>query len=181
MDQRPQNLESLLSPEKLSVGLPWKLFIFAVILFGTVLAAYFGLLFGYKPFLNSRIDDVNQKIQNLAQSIPAEDQKDFLLFYSQVVNLKNLLSKHVIATKLFPFLERNTNKRVAFNVAAVDAIRKELVLEGIAESYSILAEQLQALNQSTEVKEYLLNQSQLSDGRVRFRISAILDEKIFKQ
>ncbi len=180
MDQRPQNLESLLSPEKLSVGLPWKLFIFAVILFGTVLAAYFGLLFGYKPFLNSRINDVNQKIQNLAQSIPAENQKNFLLFYSQVANLKNLLGNHIIFTKFFPFLERNTNKRVALSVSTVDASRKELILEGIAESYAILAEQLQALNQATEVKEYLLNQSQLSDGRIRFRISAILDARIFK-
>ena len=181
MPEYPQNSESILAPERLGAGLPWKIFIFALILFGTIIGSYFGLILGYRPYLDSRIAAVQAEIDALAQSISVEEQANFLRFYSQIVNLKTLLDTHIVFARFFPFLEKSTNKQVAYEVATLTTDKNELVLEGVAQSYAVIAEQLESLNQSLEVEDYILNQSQIAEGKIRFRIVASLDERLFKQ
>jgi hypothetical protein len=172
--------ELVLSPERAAVGAPWKLFVFSLIFLGAVIGSYAGLIFGYRPYLNSRIEAVQAQIDDLATSVSAEEQADLLRFYSQIVNLKTLLDSHVTFSKFFPFLERRTNNRVSFDVMFVNSATRELVLEGVAENFSILSEELQSLHQAPEIADYTLNQSQLADGRVRFRISAEIPPALFK-
>lgn len=181
MPEYPQNSESILAPERLGAGLPWKIFIFALILFGTIVGSYLGLTVGYRPYLDSRIGVVQAEIDALAQSIPVDEQTNFLRFYSQIVNLKTLLDSHIVFARFFPFLEKNTNQQVAYEVATLITDKGEMVLEGVAQSYGVLAEQLEAMNQSLEVKDYILNQSQIAEGKIRFRIVAALDGRLFKQ
>jgi hypothetical protein len=171
---------ALVSPESFGAGLPWKIFIFSLILLGAVVGSYLGLVLGYRPFLNNRIAAVQQSIDDLAASVSVEEQEDLLRFYSQIVNLKTLLDKHISLAKFFPFLEQQTNRRVSYDVAFLNTQNRELILEGVAESYPVLAEQLQALHQAPEVASYTLSQSQTAEGRVRFRIVAVLTENLFK-
>lgn len=168
------------SPERVGAGLPWKIFIFSLILFGAVLGSYFGLVAGYGPYLNSRIAQVDADIEALTQSVSVEEQSALLRFYSQIVNLKTLLDNHISLAKFFPFLEKYTNQRVSYDVVFLNTQNKELILEGVAESYATLSEQLQALHQALEVSNYTLSQSQTAEGRVRFRIVANLATNLFK-
>lgn len=172
--------ELVLSPERAAGGAPWKLFVFSLIFLGAVVGSYAGLIFGYRPYLNSRIEAVQAQIDDLATSVSAEEQADLLRFYSQIVNLKTLLDSHVTFSKFFPFLERRTNSRVSFDVMFVNSATRELVLEGVAENFATLSEELQSLHQAPEIADYTLNQSQLADGRVRFRITAVIPPALFK-
>ena len=69
---------------------------------------------------------------------------------------------------------------MSYDTVFLDTKNRELILEGIAESYAVLAEQLQALHQAPEAASYTLSQSQTAEGRVRFRIVVALVDNILK-
>ena len=156
------------------------MFVFMVLVFGTVLASYLGLTLGYKPYLTSQLESIKADIDNLAQAVPAEEQKSFFAFYSKIINLRYLLAAHSALSAMFPFVEQNTNKKVYYESVDVNVEKREITLDGIAETYAILSEQLEAFNQSRDVSAYTLTQSQLADGRVRFRIGVTVSPKILK-
>lgn len=174
-------IEQLLAPEESALGWPWKMFLTMATLFGVVSAGYLGLAFGYRPYLEGKIADVKKDIDDLAKSLPLDEQQKFLKFYSQIVNVKALLGSHTTLTKLFDFLEKNTNTRVTYENVHFDASRRELAIDGVADSYARLAEQLQAFGQATNsVERYIVSQSRVVDGKVRFRMTATIAEKLLR-
>src|SRR3972149_6850300 len=178
MSELNQNIDEVLGHPEAIAGWPWKMFVFMVLVFATVLASYLGLTLGYKPYLSARLDEVKADIDNLAQAVPAEEQKSFFAFYSKIINLRYLLSAHSALSPAFPFIEQNTNKKVYYESVDVNVEKREITLDGIAETYAVLSEQLEAFNQSREVSAYTLTQSQLADGRARFRIGVTVSPKI---
>ncbi len=165
--------------EKIEGGWPWKILIFMVLFCTTTVLGYLGLIFGYQPFLESSIVNAQNKIDNLASEVSLQDQKDFLKFYSQVINLRTILADHVSLKNFFIFLEKETNQRVAFEVLSLNIPKREVVLEGMTDNYERLSEQLEAISRSKEVSNYILTQSQIVDGRIRFRVSITLEPLIF--
>ena len=101
-------------------------------------------------------------------------------FYNQIQSLKNLLDKHVINSKILSLLEKNTNKKVFYNKLDLDVAQRSLNLDGIAESYQILAQQLEAFKQAPEVERFLINNSQFNQGVVRFNLTVVLKSELFK-
>jgi hypothetical protein len=174
MPQYDQNIPAQFGPEKLPTGWPLRLFAFSLLILTASLLIYVGLRFGYKPYLQNQIAEKEREIEQLAVSIPRENQEKLGAFYSQLLNLKNVLDNHVTASPIFSFLEKNTNKKVFYTRLDFDAKQNVFTLEGAAESYDILAEQLEAFNQAPDVKRFLINESQLSGGRIRFKISVFL-------
>jgi hypothetical protein len=51
----------------LPVGWPWRLLLFTAVVFGTVVFLYFGIVFGYKPFLDSRVKGLDKEIARAAR------------------------------------------------------------------------------------------------------------------
>lgn len=162
-------------------GAPWKVFLFSILLLGTVIAGYAGLRVGYMPYVAGQLNAVNANLAALSEAVPEKEQANLFRFYSQLVNLKGLLDKHVIASKVPAFLEKTTNARVAYTNVAVDPVRRSVTLEGLTDRYDTLAEQLEAVRQSPDVESYLLQESRLSEGKVRFRISAVLRQSLFRE
>jgi len=167
-------------PEKLPVGWPWRLLSVASILFLGSIFVYFGLVFGYGPYLESQIEKADAEIQTLTDAISKEDQEKFIQFYSQLSNLKSLLDGHIFSSKIFPQLEKITNKKVYFNAASIKVESKIMELDGVADSYAVLGEQLEAFNQTKEISRYILNQSQTEEGVVRFKATLYLNDSIIK-
>ena len=95
MSQYDQKSEEILAPEASAMGWPWKIFLTMSTACGIVVAGYLGLTFGYKPYLETKIEGVKTDIDNLAKSLPLQEQQKFLKFYSQIVNVKALLDSHV--------------------------------------------------------------------------------------
>ena len=176
----PVNINDKLGPEKLPVGWPWKFFLFSVLTLVTMVVLYFGLEFGYKVFLNSRINSLNQSIDELSQTIPKDQQDSLIRFYSQIVNLQNLLKNHTITSKVFTFLQNNTNKSIFYTFYDLKVPERRLNLEGTANNYEIFAQQLEAFNQSPAVESLVVNESSAVEGRVRFKLFLILKNEIFR-
>ncbi len=168
-----------LNQEKLSVGWPWRLFSFSFLVILASGVIYFGLAFGYKNFLNDRISNIDSEIQQLSESIPQEQQDKLIKFYRQLANLQGLLNKHITSSNIFPVLEKNTNEGVFYNSAELKTVDRRLALEGVANSYQVLSQQLEAFNRLPDVEKVIVNESYLSGGRVAFRLFIILNEKIF--
>ena len=172
-------MESLIDNETVTAGWPWKSFIFMALVCGTTVLVYLGLILGYQPFLKNRIAQAQAKIDNLAAEVSLQDQKSFLKFYSQIVNLRGLLEAHTAMDRFFDFLEKDTNRRVSYDVLSLNTTKNEVVLEGIADNYDRLSEQLEAIGRASEVATYILTQSQFVDGHIRFRISLTLEPLTF--
>lgn len=174
------NINEKLAVEKLPVGWPWKFFLFSVLVLLTTAVLYLGLDFGYKPFLKSRIESLNQSIEELSQIIPKDQQEGLIRFYSQVVNLQSLLASHVNVSKVFNFLQNNTNKSVFFSRADLMIGERRLNLEGFASNYEIFSQQLEAFNVAPEVENLVVNESSAVEGRVRFKLFLILRNEILR-
>ena len=166
--------------EKVPVGWPWKLFLFSLLVLLTTFVVYFGLVFGYKPFLNARVEGINKSIEELSKTIPVDQQQNLVRFYSQLANLQRLLKTHVFLSKVFPFLQTNTNKSVLYNTLEVKVGEKRLSLEGMAGGYEIFSQQLEAFKVAPQTESLLVNESSAVDGKVKFKLTPILKPNLFE-
>ena len=174
------NLTQKFDQQRPPIGLPWKLFLFSIVIFSLTVVAYFGLRFGYSYYLNAQLVTVENQIADLAKQIPKDQQDAYFRFYSQTVNLQTLLSQHVLTSKIFPLIEANTNQGTFYSRFALDVAGKKLALEGSARSYDVLAQQLEAFRQVSTIQDSTIGESKLGDGRVTFRATLNLDPSIFK-
>src|SRR3989344_6383117 len=135
-------LEEEFATETIPVGLPWRLLIFSIIIFGFAVSIYFGLRFGYGNYLDREARTLDKKIEELGAQVKQEDQQNFINFYSQLINLKKALDRHVFASNIFGFVERNTLGTVYFTGAEFLADGRSLDLVGRADSAETLIQQL---------------------------------------
>lgn len=180
MPELSPNNNALLADRDAGGGIPWKIFLLSLVLLAIVAAGYVGLRVGYRPYIAKQLADVDASIKALTEAIPEKDQASLIRFYSQIVNLKGLLDNHVVASKIPAFLEKNTNTHVAYANITINALRRELTLEGTTDRYETLSEQLEAIRQSPDVVGYLLNESRTAEGKINFRITATLRPELLR-
>lgn len=167
-------------PETPTAGTPWRLFTYSGLAFLASLLIYLGLSMGYSAYLNSRIAEVDQQLKQLGASISKEDQNKFVRFYSQLVNFNKLLDNHILSSDTFSLLEKNTNQKVRYTNFDLKIDERKLTLDGSALSYEILAQQLASFSADPSVENYMLNQSQMSDGSVKFKVVLIFKKEVLK-
>lgn len=165
--------EQLKAGEGLSVGWPWRLLFFTVIVFGITVFLFLGMSLGYKPFLNSRAKALDKEIANLTESIGEEQQKSLINFYSQLVNIQNLLVNHPTASKLVDFLGENTHQQVNYFSLNLSLAEKNLKLDGNAPNYNILVQQLELFRRAPEIERVFLEDSKIGEAGVRFSIKLV--------
>lgn len=178
--QFTQNPLNQFESENLPVGWPWRFFSVSLIIFLAAVLVFVGLSLGYEPYLNSQIRETDAKIDQLLGIVPKEDQEKFAQFYSQLANLKSILDEHILSSKIFSWLEKITNQKVYYNNLNLRVPEKELELEGFADSYGVLGEQLEAFDQAPEIERYLMNQSQTSGNLVQFKATLKLKDAVLK-
>ena len=161
---------------------PWskRLFNFSLIIFAAAAVIYLGLEFGYQSYLRSAIAEQDAILNKLATEVPAEEQGNLVKFYNQLGNLKSVLDKHIVNSKILPFLERNTNKRVRYVRLDLDVERRTLNFDGVAESFDILTQQLEAYRRAAEVEKFALNAAQESERGVAFSATLTVKPVLFK-
>lgn len=179
MTQIPEQLAGRMGPDRPPVGWPWRLFLFSILVLAAAVVVYLGLDFGYKTYLNAQINSKDDAIAELAKAVSPEENKQFVGFYSQLANLQTLLDEHVFVSRLLPLLENNTNRLVYYDSVSFTLKDKRLVLGGVAASYEILAQQLEALNRAPEIERVLINESRRDGGRVLFQVSLFLEPTLF--
>ncbi len=174
-------IDERMKGEELPVGWPWRFLMFSVLIFATVSVGYVGLIFGYKPLLQSRLQGQEAELVGLGKIIPLAQQDEFVRFYSQLINLQSLLNAHVTISPLFTLLESRTNTAVSYAIMELRAPERKIALEGYATNYKSFAEQMQSFTEASEVESVIVNDSNALDGKVKFRVTVTLREGIFKQ
>lgn len=170
--QQPKTLNEQFVAEPISVGLPWRLLIFSVVIFALSLLIYFGFSVGYESYLNSRSDDLDKQLNQLSESISQQDQQKFIGFYSQIMNLKSVLGQHIFSSNTFSFLEKNTLPQTFYNEAKFKADISGLELQGRTASLQTLAQQLAQFEQAPEIQTAILKSTNFNQsGTVDFTIS----------
>lgn len=174
------NLREQFVREQIPVGLPWHMLIFMVFLLGFSIFIYFGLRTGYESYLNSREASLDKKIEALTKQVSKEEQKNFIGFYSQLVNLKKVLQTHGFAGNIYSFLERNTMPLVYYYEA--NFLREEgtLELKGRANSLETLVNQLSVYDKANELEKVVLNQMSFEGTEVGFEVVLTFKKDFFE-
>jgi hypothetical protein len=160
------------SYQNISIGFPWKILVFSAIVFGFTLFTYFGLQFGYMSFLDSRSKNLDQKINDLARVVSQEDQQQFISFYSQLVNLKEVLQKHTLLSPSLTLLERYTIPSVYYTSGRIIPKDQKIEVVGRANSIDSFVEQLYVFDGSSDFRQRaLVSQMGFDQGKVAFTIS----------
>lgn len=172
--------EERLPEKRSSQGVwPWRLTVFSFTILTLTVAAYIGLHWGYAKYLREEIAVSDRALASLAASVPAEDQERFLAFYRQLVVLKDILDNHVAPTRALGWLERSTHEKVFFSNALIAGREAKFQLSGRADSYEVIAEQLEILSRSPEVVSYSTGELRRVDDRVIFDLIVNLKPEAF--
>ncbi len=164
--------------ERLPIGWPWRFLMVSFVIFLTSILIYLGLAFGYKPFLNRAIAEKDAQIMEQAASVKKEDQDKLIQVYSQMINIKSLLSGHIFPSGIFAMLEQKTHPKVYFTGADFKADEGSLELDGLTVSFSALSEQLEIFSKTAEIEKYTLRQAQQSGDLVQFQLALKLGKGV---
>ena len=182
MPQYSQNAsDQIMKTGSIGSGLPWRLLIFSIFVFFLAILTYVALSFGYSGYLESQITTKDQEISDLAKKITPESQSAFIDFYSRLSNYKNISDNHILNTKIFPILEKDTIPSVYYTSADLSVTNLTLVLSGSALDFDSLSQQLYLYDQEPLVESYILNQSRAVEGLVNFRVTLNLSPKLFQK
>lgn len=160
-------------------GSSWRLFTFLLVIFSVILLSWIGLNVGYRAYLNSSIAGLNEKIAASSDRLNIEDEKDLITFYSQTINLKDILKNHIFASKTFPFLESTTHTRVAYTSIGLDVPKRELTIDGLAGSFETLVQQLSFWQQREEIESVFLTDNSTTNELVRFGVNIVFKKEFF--
>lgn len=160
-------------------GASGSLLMLTTILLTISLASYFGLKFGYEPYLNDRIEKLDLEIEAFTKQIPPEKQTEIISLYSQLSNLKTLLTQHTFTSKFFEWFEKYAQINASYQNLRFDPIKGDIILTGQARTVNDIGEQLMVMNQLPEVKSISLsNISNNTNGFQQFDLRISIDPKV---
>jgi hypothetical protein len=175
----PSAIEQLSRDPLRTPGWSGRLLMFSVTLLFISIAGYAGLTFGYEPYLTNRIQEAKSEMDQLSRKASAEEQSKVLSFYSQLVNVKNLIDGHTYPTLLFKWIETATHPNVYFVKFDFNAKNRTVSLLGTAKNVRDVTEQIEIFEKRPEVAQVSFsNVSVLGTGGWQFDASVVLKEGI---
>ncbi len=140
------------------------------------LLVYFGLAFGYEPYLDAQVLSLNKQMDALAKSIPASDQAQVATFYSEMANVNTAVGNHVVFSRFLSWLEKNTEANVYYvNLAFVAG--NQITLTGAAKSEADVNQQAAIFEAAPEVDKVSISSVVLSPTTGLWNFSASLTMK----
>ncbi len=168
------------APMPAAAGLPWRLMLSTLFLLLFAVFVYIGLKFGYNAYVDNQLADTEQGMDELASKVTESQQEELLIFYSQLVNLENVLQGRQFSRNIFTFLEQNTLPLVYYAEAKYDAPSGEVSLTGTAATMEAFVEQTSLFQQSSDVARVSVEDVNLSGGSVTFNVRVALKGTFFK-
>jgi len=177
------NFSTLVTSQPSRPGvIPWKALIFSVVIFGLTIIIYAGVMLGYKAFLSSAIEEKENRIAELERSaLKEETEREFIQFYSQLINIRNLLESHIAITPAFAMLETNTKTDIGFSNMAINTRDRSINISGFARSYEALAAQVAIYKNMPGVQEVSLISAERADNMVSFDIKIALESSLLRR
>ncbi|MEX2436535.1 MAG: hypothetical protein WD471_00045 [Candidatus Paceibacterota bacterium] len=176
-----QNQSQQLQREQASIGLPWRLMVFSMVLFFFFLLIFVGIKFGYGPYVDSEIESVDEQIIAMASEVSDDQQDQILTFQSQLSNLQTVLSHKSFSQNIFNFLEERTLPNVYFIEANYNSKDNALELFGAANSVRTFVEQLAVIEESPQVDRSIIDSMNVVEGETFFTINLFFNPEFFRQ
>ena len=165
----PEKVIQQLSREPRSTpGWAGQILMFSGTIFFISLVIYLGLAFGYTAYLSSSLSKLQDQVQTFSEQVPVEDQKKIINFYSQISNLKTVLSSHVFSSQLFTWLEKNAQVNVSYDRLNLNIQNNQLLLGGHSKTMDDIDQQLVIFQSQPEVGKIAVGNISFSDGVWRF-------------
>jgi hypothetical protein len=159
---------------------PWRLLILTGALFVTIIFIYAGILFGYEPFLQNQLADVNAQLKQVTSAVAAQ-QSDALGVYSQLYNIRLLSQNRVYGSKLFTLLESGTLPGVRLTKADTDTTKGIVSLEGTVSDADGAVRQAAAFQNLSGVSSAQLASVRQETAGIKFKIEVRLQKGYFTQ
>ena len=153
---------------------------FSAIIFAVIVALFVGGMWGYAYYLRreanaslSRIQELEKELQGLAGV--RDKARDY---QKQIQNIESLQRQHVYWTPILQEIQKITVQSVSFTSIHLDR-DGAIVLQGNADSYSRVAEQMESFRNSKVFTDVDVNTASLqtgnqNSGRVVFTVNAYL-------
>lgn len=176
---------ALFKPEKETTFI-WRALTSTGAIFALSFLVYLGLLLGYKPLIGRSINEVNAEIDKISNAsikdLESEEAgaREFLDFYSQTINIQELLKNHVAITPVFDLIERNTRGDVVYQSIQIDAETGVISLSGTAKDYTSLSSQLAVYNGLPQVLSTTITGSRQSDVGMVFDFKMTINPSVFE-
>ncbi len=145
-------------------GTPWRLLIASAVVFVLVLVIYAGMAFGYEPYINGQIANQDAQLKQVENEVSQGSQSADLSLFSQLYNIGQLNKRHVIASKLFGELEKNTLPSVRITNVQFSILSGAMILAGTAPSWQTLVQQSSAWEQDPAVASFMVNSFKSGSG-----------------
>ncbi|HUX36107.1 MAG TPA: hypothetical protein VMV71_03685 [Candidatus Paceibacterota bacterium] len=185
----PEQFADRLNREQIEApGWSGQLLMFSGTVFFISLAVYFGLILGYKPYLDGQVASLDSQIKSFDTQIPQDEQGKLISFYSQVINLQNILNSHVVSSKLFAWLEKNTSNNVYYNKLSMTdfsgtANYVQLNIGGFSKTPDDFSKQMVAFQNDPLVQRMTINNFSAPSGsnQWHFEVTLFLSNDIVSQ
>lgn len=143
----------------------------------TVLAT--GGLFYYKYSLNNQTTESLQKIKDAADAFQVGKIQDLIDINSRLKSTNDLLSKHVVVSKLLLLLQKETLKKVRlsdFTYKSGDTGMPAITMKVESQTYNALASQSDAFSQDEYIKNPKFSDfTPIDNGDVIANFNAYID------
>ncbi|HUZ93047.1 MAG TPA: hypothetical protein VNG29_03580 [Candidatus Paceibacterota bacterium] len=177
----PQKVIEQLGREPVKTpGWSGQLLMFSSTVLFIALIVYFGLAYGYEPYLNSQTQNIQKQLQSFSDKVPVAEQTALVNFYSQIANLQTILKTHVSGSPLFDWLEKNTETNVYLTKLNANVTSRQIAIGGVAKTLDDINQQLVDLGSQTDaVQSFVVNDITDANGKWQFDVTLTLTRSFF--
>jgi hypothetical protein len=153
---------------------------FSIIFLIGVVIVYF-ILVSLQKKSEIRLQDIEKALAQTKSPQVLSLEKEILSYQQKIKKFFPLLQAHVLTSKTFEFLEKNTHPKVFFSKINLNSKDSTVILFGQTDSFFTLGQQLLIFEKESLVEN--LNLSEVSigkEGRAWFILNLSLNPKIFQ-
>lgn len=167
-------------------GWSGQLLMFSGTIFFISLAIYFGIVFGYRQYLETQVAALDEQIKSYSRQITSEEQDKLISFYSQLANLNAILKNHVVSSRIFTWLEKNTGTNIYYSKFGFLIGTYQINLSGSVKTVDDFSKQLVVFQNDPAVERVSVNSFASNAALWQFDISIflnrnVLDSEVAKQ
>jgi len=172
-------MEIIPKPKRKLPSLETFLLYFSILIFiCTVFASFY--LFYQEKTKKKEISQIEEKISVLEASEIKNAENEVLKYQEKISHFSDLIKEHLFYSKIFPYLEQKTLKKIYFSRMDLDFENSTILLSGQSSNFSVLAQQLEILKEDPSLKAQLKEINLGKEGKVNFTIEITFDKNILK-
>lgn len=145
-----------------------------------VILVYVGLRV-YLSQLYNEVIDLNNRIREAAAQVNIQDEQTVVQFNDSLNSLKGLFANHTYFSKFFALVNSSTHPRVSYRSIQADGAKNNIQLQGVTQSYSILAKQIVAFRSSPLINGVEVTGITFTTAGLQFILKIEVKPDIFRQ